>query len=164
MLTDILFLQWMVVDQNKRKKKEAKFIHVCLLVYRVTLVSLTIWCHDAYFKILAMRHPRRLVLSGCLSALIVRKISSLYLVYCCFFCFKFKINCYYVIRIISWVSKLLGNFQILGDDHSICCCRLGCSKFGKTSLVLLKHFFGAIETYQFSSLCIDYLLRYPGET
>lgn len=108
------------------------------LVERVEIRTLTIWWYgDAFLKILAMRHPRRLVLLGCLSATIVRKsLLSLWFndVFLSFFKSQIIQLLYMKFRIFfSFESQSSDeNLQILlGDDHFICSCRLGCSKSGK---------------------------------
>lgn len=86
--------------------------------------NMLIFYFIVWFKILAMRHPRRLVLSGCLAALIVSLL-------------------FRILLILNYLlTNLISDFLVkphitvyfwccLGNDHSFCCCWLGCSKSGK---------------------------------
>lgn len=72
-------------------------------------------------KILAMRHPRRLVLLGCLASLIVSVFHTSFL-------FPFVKIHVFLSPTVTWNVSYL-----LGDDCSVCTCWLGCSKPRKLS-------------------------------
>ena len=93
------------------------FLEAIFLVTEIMMVIL---------KILAMRHPRRLVLSGCLSALIVSLFFANFLFYLAF-TRLIQSNIY------GFTGDLysLEMFSIEGHDYSFGRCWLGCSKFGE---------------------------------